>query len=114
MYHKKAFKNHCSHAAITTLRGKGLSKVDLKAKVADVFGVDVEDAEIAIRRVVSLVCLNEYFTYVFGKTLMDAKPKELEEIRADQVRYEGWRCGSKKVSFRALVDSIDFVSNNLK
>jgi hypothetical protein len=114
MYHKKAFKNHCANAAILALRGKNLGKVELKVRIADVYGVDVEDAEIAIRRVVALLCLNEYFMYVFGKPLIDAKARDLADLKSNQVRYDAWRSGSRKVSFKALTTSIDFVSNNLK
>lgn len=114
MYHKKAFKNHCANAAVTGLRGKGLPKAELKARMADVYGVDVEETEIAIRRVVALLCLNEYFMYVFGKQLMEAKAKDLADVKSNQVRYDAWRSGSRKVSFVALSASVDFVLTNLK
>lgn len=114
MYHKKAFKSHCANVAVAALRSRNLGKVELKAKIADVYGVDVGEAEVAIRRVVALLCLNEYFMYVFGKQLVEAKAKDLADLRSNQVRYDAWRSGSRKVSFVALIVSIDFVSNNLK
>ena len=114
MYLKRAFRGNCAHDAITELRGKDLGKVDFKARISEIYGVDVEDAEIAIRRVVAIMCLNEYFVYVFGKQMIEARSKELADLKSNQERYDKWRYGSKKVNFEVLKTSIDFVSNNLK
>ena len=114
MYLKRAFRSNCAHAAITELRSKNLGKVDFKARISEIFGVDVEDTDVAIRRVVAVMCLNEYFVYVFGKKIVEAKAKDLADLRENRVRYENWRAKSKKVSFDVIQTSIDFVSNNLK
>lgn len=114
MYFRKGFKNKCLHGHLQDLRGRGLPRVELKAKVAGVYGVDLEETEVAIKRLVSVLCLNEYFRYSYGKDLLEARAGELAALRSDQTRYEKWKAGSKKIPFKHLVAAIDFVSTNLR
>lgn len=114
MYNKQKQRNHCAHEVVSNLRSRDLTKAELKAKLSEEYEVDVEDTEVAIRRVVSILCLSEYFLFAFGKQLIEARHKELQELRTNQARYDGWKAGSKKVPFSAIVVSIDFVLINLK
>ena len=82
--------------------------------MAEVFGTDEEETETAIRRVVSVLCLNEYFKHIYGKDVTEAKKKELLAIQTDPVRYSLWKPGSNKVPFDFLVTTIDFLFNEMK
>ena len=114
MYNRSGFDNSCAHKTITLIREGEPDKKERRRAVSQIFGTSEEETETAIRRVVSVLCLNEYFKYVFGKSVTEAKKKELLELQLDAVRYTMWKTGSKKVPFDHLVRTIDFLLNEMR
>lgn len=115
MYHRRSEDNGCAHSKISGLASNTtLSREEKKSAALKSFRVDEDEFTTTIQRVISVVCLNEYFKYAFSKDLLEAKPKELQALKLDLGRYEEWRPTSKKVKFGHLVAAIDFVSSNLK
>ena len=64
-------------------------------------------------RVVSVLCLNEYFKYVFDKEVTEAKAKELDSLAMNPERYRAWKSNARKVRFDDIVTAIDFLKKNL-
>lgn len=115
MYHRKNDPNRCGYHRIQSIaNNKNSDKEERKAALAKAYRVDVEELDAALRRVVAVVCLNEYFRYVYGKDLLEAKQKELLALKIDVERYMGWKQSSKKVKFALIQEAIDFILNNLK
>lgn len=114
MYNRSGFESHCSYKAIQAIREGEGSKQEKRQSIAAIFGTDEEETEVAIRRIVSVLCLNEYFKHIFGKEVSEATARELRELRIDPVRYQVWRPGSKKIPFEHLVSTIDFLFNEMR
>lgn len=113
-FNRRSTPTGCLQPKVMELRNRGLPSVELRAKLSTLFGVDAGETEAAVRRVVSLLCLNEYFRFCFGKDLMEARARELNELAADPERYAAWKAGTKKTPFSAIVSSVAFVKTNLK
>jgi cyclophilin family peptidyl-prolyl cis-trans isomerase len=114
MYHRRGCLYSCGYERVTKELSFDMSKEERRKRVAKVFNVDDEDLVVAMRRTMSVVCLSEFYSYVYAKDILDAKPKELDSLKSDPAKFETWRQGSKKISFGDLVSAIDFVQTNLK
>ena len=97
-----------------SLRESESSKNEKREKIAAAFRLDVSEIESSVRRVVSVMCLNEYFKHIYGKSVIDARKSELTSLISDPTRYQMWRQESRKVSFEHIVMSIDFLLKQLR
>ena len=117
MYHSKKSGDsvsECRYAEIHALSdAEGLPRPERKKKIAALFAVDREEAQAAVARVVSVLCLNEYFKYVFDKEVTEAKAKELDSLAMNPERYRAWKSNARKVRFDDIVTAIDFLKKNL-
>ena len=114
MYHMTGQESNCAYKAVAAIRSDKLSRSERRQKVSQIFGMELDETEVAIQRVVSVLCLNEYFRYTFGKDVVEAKPRELTELKTDVIRYQTWRPSSKKVPFNHIITAIDFLFNELR
>jgi hypothetical protein len=114
-YRRSSEPNGCGYAKITAItKNFDLDKAVRKEAIAKIYKLDVEDVNVALKRVVSVVCLSEYFEYAYSKSVLDAKKKELEDLKLSIERYQAWKANSKKIPFSSLVESIDFLLINLR
>lgn len=104
----------CRYAKIQeAMSREGMSKDIRKRTVCHLFSIDEADLGVAVRRVVAVLCASEYFEYVYEKSILDARPKELTALAKDENRYLLWRPSARKVSFEDLVQTISFLQTNL-
>ena len=115
MYHDPSSAKGCGHARlIATTQKEGVSKEAKKRAVCEFFSLEEEDLAISIRRVISVLCVSEFFKHVYDKSIMDARPKELEALGEYEARYNAWRVNSKKIEFQEFLKTLVFLKNNLR
>lgn len=77
------------------------------------FDMSVEETNVAVRRVIAVLCVNEYFRYIFDKEVTEAKAKEMDLLKTQPERYEAWKSNARKIRFTDLITTIDFLKQNL-
>lgn len=119
MYHRESIPaTHCGHIQITTGVQNAAGKESKRAYVCKTFSIEDDQLAIEVRRVMAVLCANEYFNHVYEKSILEARPKELlaladKESADSRGKYEAWRPSSKKISFEELVATLEFLKNNL-
>lgn len=115
MYHSGFSSKGCQYATLTAnLQKEGITKETRKRTVCDMFALSEEELAASIKRVMSVLCANEYFQHVFDKSILDAKPKEIETLLSNPEKYKTWRPSAKKIEFSELVTTLEFLLINLR
>lgn len=94
---------------------EAINKDTKKKVVGQLFSLEEAELGVAIRRVMNVLHVNEFYTYVYDKNIMEARPKELADLASawGEEKYLAWRPSAKKVPFPIIVTTLDFLKNNL-
>jgi hypothetical protein len=116
MYHNEASARCCSYSALNTSlhRDVTLTKEARKKVVCDFFRLEEAELAVAIRRLIAVMCVNEFFTHLFDKSILDARPKEIESLLGCGPKYEAWRPSAKKVPYTEVVTTVEFLKANMR
>lgn len=109
MYHHQESGRNCGHARLHS----ALTQSDKKGVIEEFFNTDTDEVETAKERILNVLKLGRYFSYVFDKSLLDTKQKDLDLLAKDEARFESW-VGKSGMTFDELVRTIHFVKTNLR
>lgn len=115
MYHNTDSAKCCSYSNLNASlhRDATITKEMRKKVVCEFFKIEEADLAVSIRRLVSVLMVNEFFYHVYDKDVLEARPKELQALKDRKESFERWKPSAKKISFDELVNTVDFLQTNL-
>jgi len=78
---------------------------DRLSGVVRIFGITEQEVQSSAREVMVAIVLSRYFEYLFGKSILDCKKKELEALRLSESQYTAWR-GKPNPKFAQLLETL--------
>jgi hypothetical protein len=115
MYYKEGSNFRCGYTKLQSEITGSKSEAETRKVIEKFFNIDEEEVDSAVERISKVLQLGEYFTFVFDKSLLDTKAKDLDELMKSQLKFEAWKTRTHAtMSFNDMVRTIHFVKTTLR
>jgi hypothetical protein len=70
--------------------------------IVQIYPVTIDQLRLSIRDIQHTILLNDFFHFVYQRSILDATRKELLSLLLSEERYQNWPCRLKKPPFRRI------------